>query len=103
MHLSEPEATCRAARRITRLLEKRSSQVRNPSPILTSVASPPRLLLHGEFLAGATNVYLIGRPGTGKSDVMVALGRALVEARVTNTGRDVERPLDAKRNVRFVN
>ena len=105
MHLSEPEATCRAARRITRLLEKRSSRVRNPSPILTSIASPPRLLLHGEFLAGATNVCLIGRPGTGKSHVMAALGRALVEAGhpvlFTSVASLVERLLEAKRNLRL--
>jgi hypothetical protein len=39
-----------------------------------------RELLRGEFLAGATNLCLIGRPGTGKSHVMAALARALLEA-----------------------
>jgi predicted AAA+ superfamily ATPase len=38
-----------------------------------------RQLLRGELLAGAINVCLIGRPGTGKSHLMAALGRAPVE------------------------
>jgi DNA replication protein DnaC len=58
-----------------------------------------RQLLRGEFLAGATNVCLIGRPGTGKSHVMAALGRALVErghpVLFTSVAALVERLLDA--------
>ena len=64
-----------------------------------------RQLLRGEFLSGATNVCLIGRPGTGKSHVMAALGRALVErghpVLFTSVASLVERLLDAKRNLRL--
>ena len=64
-----------------------------------------RELLRGEFLAGATNVCLIGRPGTGKSHVMAALARALLEAGhpvlFTPVVQLVERLLDAKKNLRL--
>ena len=64
-----------------------------------------RELLRGEFLAGATNVCLIGRPGTGKSHVMAALARALVEAGhpvlFTPVAQLVERLLEAKKNLRL--
>ena len=64
-----------------------------------------RELLRGEFLAGATNVCLIGRPGTGKSHVMAALARALVEAGhpvlFTPVVQLVERLLEAKKNLRL--
>jgi DNA replication protein DnaC len=65
-----------------------------------------RHLLRGELLAGATNVCLIGRPGTGKSHVMAASGRALVEHGhpvLLHLGRAglIERLLDAKRNLRL--
>jgi DNA replication protein DnaC len=64
-----------------------------------------RQLLRGEFVVGATNVCLIGRPGTGKSHVMAALGRALVErghpVLFTSVSSLVERLLDAKRNLRL--
>ena len=80
------EAEDRADRRISRLLHDaklpRDKSVatldlnRYEAPLRGKV----RELLRGEFLAGATNVCLIGRPGTGKSHVMAALARALVEA-----------------------
>ena len=79
------EASDRADRRITRLL-KDAKLPRDKSVVtldLNRFAAPLRgqirELLRGEFLAGATNVCLIGRPGTGKSHVMAALSRALVE------------------------
>ena len=62
-------------------------------------------LLRGEFVAGATNICLIGQPGTGKTHVMAALARALVErghpVLFTSVASLVERLLDAKRNLRL--
>jgi DNA replication protein DnaC len=78
------EANDRADRR-TRLLSdaKLPREKTLASLDLNRFAAPLRgqirQLLRGEFRAGATNVCLIGRPGTGKSHVMAALGRALVE------------------------
>jgi DNA replication protein DnaC len=61
--------------------------------------------MRGEFLAGATNICLIGRPGTGKSHVMAALGRSLVEnghpVLFIPVARLVERLLEAKRDLRL--
>jgi DNA replication protein DnaC len=74
---------------------------RYAAPLRTQI----RQLLRGEFVAGATNVCLIGRPGTGKSHVMAALGRALVDAGhsvlFTPVAMIVERLLEAKRNLRL--
>jgi DNA replication protein DnaC len=105
------EATDRADRRITRLLKDaklpRDKSVTNLDLNRFSAAlrGQIRELLRGEFLAGATNVCLIGRPGTGKSHVMAALGRALVESGhpvlFTPVVQLVERLLDAKRNLRL--
>jgi DNA replication protein DnaC len=105
------EANDRADRRITRLLnEAKLPREKTLSTLdLNRFAAPLRAqireLLRGEFLAGATNVCLIGRPGTGKSHVMAALGRALVERGhpilFTPVARLVERLLDAKRNLRL--
>jgi DNA replication protein DnaC len=88
-----------------------SCRARRPWRRWTSIASLPhcagqiRQLLRGEFLSGATNVCLIGRPGTGKSHVMAALGRALVErghpVLFVSVASLVERLLDAKRNLRL--
>lgn len=105
------EAEDRADRRITRLLHDaklpRDKSVatldlnRYDAPLRGKI----RELLRGEFLAGATNVCLIGRPGTGKSHVMAALARALVEAGhpvlFTPVAQLVERLLDAKKNLRL--
>jgi len=105
------EAADRTDRRITRLLHDaklpRDKSVgtldlnRYDAPLRGKI----RELLRGEFLAGATNVCLIGRPGTGKSHVMAALGRALVEAGhpvlFTPVVKLVERLLDAKKNLRL--
>jgi DNA replication protein DnaC len=105
------EASDRADRRMTRLL--RDAKLPRDKTLTTlelnRFAAPLRgqirQLLRGEFLAGATNVCLIGRPGTGKSHVMAALGRALVEhghpVLFTSVAALVERLLDAKRNLRL--
>lgn len=105
------EASERADRRMTRLLkEAKLPREKTLSTLdLNRFAAPLRgqirQLLRGEFLAGATNVCLIGRPGTGKSHVMAALGRALVEhghpVLFISVASLVERLLDAKRNLRL--
>ena len=80
------EADDRADRRITRLLldaklpKDKSVATLDMNRYAAPLRGQIRELLRGEFLAGATNVCLIGRPGTGKSHVMAALARALVEA-----------------------
>lgn len=105
------EANDRADRRMTRLLkEAKLPREKTLATLdLNRFAAPLRgqirQLLRGEFLAGATNVCLIGRPGTGKSHVMAALGRALVErghpVLFTSVANLVERLLDAKRNLKL--
>ena len=105
------EASERSDRRMTRLLrDAKLPRDKTVSTLdLNRFAAPLRAqirqLLRGEFLAGATNVCLIGRPGTGKSHVMAALGRALVEhghaVLYTSVAGLVERLLDAKRNLRL--
>jgi DNA replication protein DnaC len=105
------EASDRADRRMTRLLKdaKLPREKTVATLDLNRFAAPLRgqirQLLRGEFLAGATNVCLIGRPGTGKSHVMAALGRALLEhghpVLFTSVATLVERLLDAKRNLRL--
>jgi len=105
------EANDRADRRMTRLLkDAKLPREKTPATLdLNRFAAPLRgqirQLLRGEFLAGATNVCLIGRPGTGKSHVMAALGRALVEhghpVLFTSVASLVERLLDAKRNLKL--
>jgi DNA replication protein DnaC len=105
------EANDRADRRMTRLLkEAKLPRDKTLATLdLNRYAAPLRgqirQLLRGEFLAGATNVCLIGRPGTGKSHVMAALGRALVEhghpVLFTSVASLVERLLDAKRNLKL--
>jgi DNA replication protein DnaC len=77
------EAADRADRRMTRLLKdaKLPREKTVATLDLNRYAAPLRgqirQLLRGEFLAGATDVCLIGHPGTGRSHVMAALSRAL--------------------------
>jgi len=105
------EATERADRRITRLLKdaKLPRDKTHATLDLNRFAAPLRgqikQLLRGEFVAGAINVCLIGRPGTGKTHVMAALARALIErghpVLFTSVASLVERLLDAKRNLKL--
>src|ERR1700738_3385160 len=105
------EADDRADRRVTRLLHdaKLPKDKILATLDLNRYAAPLRgqirELLRGEFLAGATNICLIGRPGTGKSHVMAALGRSLVEnghpVLFAPVARLVERLLEAKRDLRL--
>ncbi|MGH8702858.1 MAG: IS21-like element helper ATPase IstB [Burkholderiales bacterium] len=105
------EANERADRRITRLLQDaklprdKSVATLDLNRFAAPLRGQIRQLLRGEFIAGATNICLIGRPGTGKSHVMAALARALVErghpVLFTAVASLVERLLDAKRNLRL--
>ena len=105
------ETSERADRRITRLLNEaklprdKTHATLNLNRFAAPLRGQIRQLLRGEFVAGATNVCLIGRPGTGKSHVMAALARALVEhghpVLFTSVASLVERLLDAKRNLRL--
>lgn len=105
------EASERTDRRIARLLhEAKIPRDKSAATLdLNRYAAPLRgqikQLLRGEFVAGATNICLIGRPGTGKTHVMAALARALVErgypVLFTSVASLVERLLDAKRNLRL--
>lgn len=105
------EASERADRRMTRLL-KDAKLPRDKTQSTLDVnrfAAPLRgqikQLLRGEFVAGATNICLIGRPGTGKTHVMAALARALIErghpVLFSSVASLVERLLDAKRNLKL--
>jgi DNA replication protein DnaC len=105
------EAGDRADRRIARLLHDaklprdKSIATLDLNRYAAALRGQIRELLRGEFLAGATNVCLIGRPGTGKSHVMAALSRALLEAGhpvlFTPVVQLVEKLLDAKKNLRL--
>jgi DNA replication protein DnaC len=105
------EATERTDRRIARLLH--DAKLPRDKTLATldlnryagPLKSQIKQLMRGEFVAGAANVCLIGRPGTGKSHVMAAIGRALVEAGHSvlfiAVAKLVEKLLDAKRNLRL--
>ena len=104
------EANDRADRRMTRLLRdaKLPREKTLASLDLNRFAAPLRgqirQLLRGEFLAGATNVCLIGRPGTGKSHVMAALGNRMTRAPSTprsNAAHDCRRARARWRQVRY--
>jgi DNA replication protein DnaC len=105
------EANERADRRITRLMkDAKLPRDKTVATLDLNRFSAPlrgqiRQLLRGEFVAGANNICLIGRPGTGKTHVMAAIGRALVEKGhpilFTSVSSLVERLLDAKRNLKL--
>lgn len=105
------EASERADRRMTRLLKDaklprdKTQATLDQNRFAAPLRGQIKQLMRGEFVAGATNVCLIGRPGTGKTHVMAALARALVErghpVLFTTVSSLVERLLDAKRNLRL--
>jgi len=105
------EANERADRRITRLMkDAKLPRDKTVATLDLNRFSAPlrgqiRQLMRGEFVAGANNICLIGRPGTGKTHVMAAIGRALVEKGhpilFTSVSSLVERLLDAKRNLKL--
>jgi len=105
------EANERADRRITRLMkDAKLPRDKTVATLDLNRFSAPlrgqiRQLMRGEFVAGANNICLIGRPGTGKTHVMAAIGRTLVEKGhpilFTSVSSLVERLLDAKRNLKL--
>jgi DNA replication protein DnaC len=105
------EASERADRRITRLLHEaklprdKTHATLDMNRFAVALRGQIKQLLRGEFVAGATNICLIGQPGTGKTHVMAALARALIErghpVLFASVASLVERLLDAKRNLRL--
>jgi DNA replication protein DnaC len=107
--LAEVEASERADRRLKRLLDEAElpegktlatlKLERYPTPMRAQIQE----LCRGQSLGEATNIGLVGRPGTGKSHVLAAIGRAWVERGIpvlyTTTGVLVERLLVAKRDL----
>ena len=109
--LAEQEASDRTQRRIERLL------VESKLPRGKSLASfqesrlPPkaraalRALRDGSFLDQATNVVVLGNPGTGKTHLVAGLGQELVRMGRTvlfsPTFQVVQRLLAAKRDLRL--
>jgi len=99
----------RTERRLKRLLDEARlphgktlatlQLTRYPVPMRAQVQE----LCRGEFLTEATNVCLIGRPGTGKSHVMAAIARSLIERGApvlyTSVAALVEKLLEAKRDL----
>jgi DNA replication protein DnaC len=83
--LVDVEVAERADRRLKRLLDEAELPAGKTlkSLELTRYAPPMRAqiqeLCRGQFLSEATNVCLVGKPGTGKSHVMAAIARSLVE------------------------
>ncbi len=109
--LVDVEVAERADRRLKRLLDEAELPAGKTlkSLELTRYAPPMRAqiqeLCRGQFLSEATNVCLVGRPGTGKSHVMAAIARSLVERGsavfYTTVAALVEKLLAAKRDLRL--
>jgi DNA replication protein DnaC len=109
--LATLEANERADRRMSRLLDE--AKIPRDKTLATldmnRFAAPLRAqikqLLRGEFVTGATNICMIGKPGSGKSHVMAALSRALIEhghpVLFISVVKLVERLLEAKRSLRL--
>jgi DNA replication protein DnaC len=105
------EVAERADRRLKRLLDdaKLPGGKTLSTLELTRYAPPMRgqiqELCRGEFLGNATNVCLIGKPGTGKSHVMAAIARSLIEhgapVLYSSVAALVEKLLEAKRDLRL--
>jgi DNA replication protein DnaC len=109
--LATLEANERADRRMSRLLDEakipadKTFATLDMNRFATPLRAQIKQLLRGEFVTGATNICLIGKPGTGKSHVMAALSRALIErghpVLFISVVKLVERLLEAKRNLRL--
>lgn len=109
--LAQQEASERTARRIERLLVDSKlprdkslasfKEVRLPPPARAALAP----LRDGSFLDRATNLVVIGNPGTGKSHLLAGLGQELVRMGRTvlfsPTFQIVQRLLAAKRDLRL--
>lgn len=109
--LVDVEAAERSDRRLKRLLDeaelppgktlKNLELPRYPAPMRTQIQE----LCRGQFVSDATNVCLVGKPGTGKSHVMAAVARSLVERGsavfYTTVAALVEKLVTAKRDLRL--
>lgn len=109
--LAQQEASERTARRIERLLVDSKlprdkslasfKEVRLPPPARAALAP----LRDGSFLDRATNLVVIGNPGTGKSHLLAGLGQELVRmgrtVQFSPTFQIVQRLLAAKRDLRL--
>jgi len=109
--LVEVEVVERADRRLKRLLDDAELPAgktlaslklpRYPAPMRAQIQE----LCRGQFVSEAVNVCLVGNPGTGKSHVMAAIARALVErgspVLYTTVAALIEKLLAAKRDLRL--
>lgn len=101
----------RDQRRLKRLLDDAKLPVGKTLSTLQLTRYPPAMrgqiqeLCRGQFLSEASNVCLIGKPGTGKSHVMAAIARSLIERGTpvlySSVAALVERLLEAKRDLRL--
>ncbi len=110
--LVDVEVAERSDRRLKRLLDEAELPAGKTLTALELTRYPPPMraqiqeLCRGHFLTEAINVCLVGKPGTGKSHVMAAIGRALVErgssVHYTTVAALIEKLLAAKRDLRLV-
>lgn len=110
-NLVEVEIAERSDRRLKRLLDDAELPEGKTLASLNLLRYPASMraqiqeLCRGEFPSEAINVYLVGNPGTGKSHLMAAIGRALVEQGIpvfyTTVAALVEELLKAKRDLRL--
>jgi DNA replication protein DnaC len=101
----------RDQRRLKRLLDNAKLPAGKTFATLQLSRYPPPMrgqiqeLCRGQFLSEASNVCLIGKPGTGKSHVMAAIARSLIERGTpvlyTSVAALVEQLLQAKRDLRL--
>ena len=109
--LVELETSERADRRITRLLREaklprgKTLETLQLGRLPEAVRGRTRWLCTGEFLEQAANVCVFGNPGVGKTHLMAAVGRALVErgqpVLFVAVQALVERLVEAKRDLRL--
>lgn len=109
--LLELETSERADRRIARLLREaklprgKTLETLQLGRLPEAVRGRTRWLCTGEFLEQATNVCVFGNPGVGKTHLMAAVGRALVErgqpVLFVAVQALVERLVEAKRDLRL--
>ncbi len=106
--LAELEASERTDRRIARLLRESKlprGKTLELGRLPEAVRGRTRWLCTGEFLEEATNVCVFGNPGVGKTHLMAAMGRALVErgqaVLFVKVQALVERLVEAKRELRL--
>lgn len=107
--LVRAECVQREENRIARLLRRSELPLEKTFSTLQLDCFPPAIrqqverLRGGQFLAEATNVVAVGRPGVGKSHLLAALGHELVlqghSVFWTSTAKLVQHLLAAKRDL----